>query len=116
MFEEENEESNPTQSTTTNQPTMPIMEQVEIKVHPGVNFHGELIIPKVEPIDWESLPIRELNIPIPITSKRRKNTTTKPIKFAPFQSKTLSKSKPTVNKGDQLFICDIKEFSYINLN
>ena len=27
----------------------------------------------------------------------------------------MTKPKPIVNKGDQLFICDIKEFSYINL-
>ena len=32
-----------------------------------------------------------------------------------FRSKTLTKSQPTVNKGDLLYICDIKEFSEINL-
>ncbi|KAL8124021.1 hypothetical protein AgCh_011867 [Apium graveolens] len=61
IFEEKKEEPKPTQSTTTNQPTMPIIVQVEIK------------------------------------------------------SKASSKPKPTVNKGDQQFIYDIKEFSDINL-
>ncbi|KAL8155490.1 hypothetical protein AgCh_000760 [Apium graveolens] len=108
VFEEEKEKTI-ANSVYYHKSTMSIMEQAEIKVHPDVNFHGEPIIPKDEPMDWESLPIPELNIPIPATSKRRKNIPRKSVKSIPFQSKTLSKANPTVNKGDQLFIYVIKE-------
>ncbi|KAL8147819.1 hypothetical protein AgCh_005219 [Apium graveolens] len=44
-FDEDRDEYMPTQSTTSNQTTMPTMEQGEFKVYLDKNFHGETIIP-----------------------------------------------------------------------
>ena len=84
----------------------------ELKVYPEINFHGEPIQPKDEPIDWDSLPVPDLNLPMP-SKKRSVRKKAKPI-LVP--AKVISKpQKPTVNKNDQLYICDIKEYSDIEL-
>ncbi|KAL8115285.1 hypothetical protein AgCh_021943 [Apium graveolens] len=114
-FDEDKEEYMPTQSTSTSQPVMPTMVQAKFKVYSDMNFHGEPIIPKDEPIDWESLSLPDLNILILTKLKKTKSRAIKKAKPVKLQSKALAKPKPTVNKGDQLFICDIKKFSDIDL-
>ena len=91
----------------TSQATMPVEE---LKIDPSMNYHGEPILPKDEPIDWENLPMPTFNFSIP-TKKRQVRKKPKPT----LQFKSVSKPKPTVNKDDLMYICDIKEFSDINL-
>ncbi|KAL8155012.1 hypothetical protein AgCh_000400 [Apium graveolens] len=103
-------------STTSTQTTKPSMVFEEFKVvDPTRNIHGEPIIPKDEPVDWDNLAIPELNFPIFNKPKKTKTRAIKKVKPVTLRSKTLSKSQSTVNKGDLLYICDIKEFSDINL-
>ncbi|KAL8115198.1 hypothetical protein AgCh_021871 [Apium graveolens] len=57
---------------------VPKEESVEIKVYHEVNYHGEPVVPKKEPIDWVSFPIPDLNIPLPTknrTSRKKKKPT-----------------------------------------
>ena len=75
-----------------------------------MNFYCEPIQPKDEPIDWDNLPMPSFNFSIP--TKKRKTRKPKPT-LAP--RKNISKPKPTVNKDDMMYICDIKEFTDINL-
>ncbi|KAL8124235.1 hypothetical protein AgCh_012030 [Apium graveolens] len=91
------------------------MDQSEFKIYPDIIFHGEPVIPKDEPVDWESLPLPDLNIPIQTKPRKTKKRAIKKVKPIRLESKALVKPKLTINKGDQLFICDIKEFSDINL-
>ncbi|KAL8120932.1 hypothetical protein AgCh_017929 [Apium graveolens] len=101
-FDEEKEEYMPTQSTTTSRPTLPTMEQAEFKVYSDINFHGKPIFPEDEPIDWESQPIPDLNIPIPTKPKKTKKRVVKQAKPIRIQSKALAKPKPTINKGETI--------------
>ena len=48
-------------------------------------------------------------------NQERQKKAVKMVKPIKLQSKSVAKPKPIINKGDQLFICDIKEFSDINL-
>ncbi|KAL8134025.1 hypothetical protein AgCh_009196 [Apium graveolens] len=48
-------------------------------------------------------------------TKRTESRAIKKVKPVSFRTKALTKARPTVNKGDFLYICDIKEFSEINL-
>ncbi|KAL8103767.1 hypothetical protein AgCh_028099 [Apium graveolens] len=105
----------PKYSTTSTQTSKPSVVHEEFKVDPAKNFHGEPIIPKDEAIDWESLPIPELNLPIFNKPKKTKIRAAKKVKHVTLRTKTLAKTQTTVNKGDLLYICDIKEFSKINL-
>lgn len=113
--DEELEDYIPKQSTSTTQTSKPSVVHEEFKVDPTKNFHGEPIISKDEPIDLESLPIPELNLPIFNKPKKTKSRAIKKVKPVIYRSKALTKAQPTVNKGDILYICDIKEFSEINL-
>ncbi|KAL8148041.1 hypothetical protein AgCh_005398 [Apium graveolens] len=114
-FNEDKEEYMPTQSTTTSQLAIPILEEAEFKVDPNITFHDEPVIPNDKPIDWDSLPLPDLNIPIYAKPKKIKKRAVMMVKPVKLQSKLVAKPKPIVNKPDQLFICDIKEFSDINL-
>ncbi|KAL8092156.1 hypothetical protein AgCh_034450 [Apium graveolens] len=69
---------------------------------------------KDEPVDWDSLPIPEPNFPI-FKTKETKKRASKKVNPLILRSKTPIKSKSTVNRGDMLYICDIREFSDINL-
>ncbi|KAL8112553.1 hypothetical protein AgCh_020031 [Apium graveolens] len=109
------EDYTPNQSTSPTQTSKPSVVQEESKVDPTRNFHGELIVPKDEPVDWDSLPLPELNLPIFNKLKKTKTRAIKKVKPVSLKTKTLTKAQPTVNKGDLLYICDIKEFPYINL-
>ncbi|KAL8114359.1 hypothetical protein AgCh_021280 [Apium graveolens] len=108
---EDKEEYMPTQSTTSSQSAIPTLEEAEFKVDPNITFHGEPVIPKDEPIDWDSLSLPDLNIPIYAKPRKTKKRVVRMVKDVKLQSKSMAKPKPIVNKGDQLFICDIKEFS-----
>ena len=113
--DEEMEDYIPKKSTTSTQTSKPLVVFEEFKVvDPTRNIHGEPIIPKDEPVDWDSLPIYELNFPI-FKIRETKKRASKKVKSVILKSKTLVKSKSIVNKGDMLYICDIKEFSDINL-
>ncbi|KAL8107131.1 hypothetical protein AgCh_023793 [Apium graveolens] len=114
-FSEDKEECMPTQSITSSQPAIPTLEDAEFKVDPNITFHGEPVISTNEPIDWDNLPLLDLNIPIYAKPRKIKKRVVKMVKPVKLQSKLVAKPKPIVNKGDQLFICDIKEFSNINL-
>ena len=114
--DEELEDQFPKKHTTTTQTSKPSVVFEEFKVvDPTRNIHGEPIIPKDEPVDWDSFLIPELNFPIFNKPKKTKTRAIKKVKPVTLKSKTLVKSQSTVNKGDTLYICDIKEFSDINL-
>ncbi|KAL8148766.1 hypothetical protein AgCh_005941 [Apium graveolens] len=62
---EEFEDQFPKKPTTTTQTSKPSVVFEEFKVvDPTRNIHGEPIVPKDEPVDWDILPIPELNLPI----------------------------------------------------
>ena len=82
---------------------------------PYRNIHGEPIVPKDEPIEWENIPIPDFNLPILSKPKRTKSRAVKKVKLSPLKSKSIVKAQPKVNKGDYLYLCDIKEFSDLNL-
>ena len=116
-FDEEGlEDQFPKKSTfTTTQTSMPSVAHEEFKIDPSKNFHGEPIIPKDEPIDWDSLLIPELNLPHFMKPKKTKTRAVKKVKPSTLRSKSLTKAQTKVNKGDIMYICDIKEFSDLNL-
>ena len=66
IVDNELENQFPKESTsTTTQASKPSVVFEDIKVvDPYRNIHGEPIVPKAEPIDWESLPIPDFNLPI----------------------------------------------------
>ena len=103
----------PTTSTQTSKPSV-VFEEFKV-VDPTRNIHGEPMIPKNKTVDWDSLSILELNFPIFNKPKKTKTRARKKVKPVTLRSKTLTKSQSTVNKGDLLYICDIKKFSDINL-
>ncbi|KAL8100349.1 hypothetical protein AgCh_032558 [Apium graveolens] len=94
---------------------MPSVAYEEFKIDPSKNFHDEPIIPKDESIDWDSLPIPELNLPQFIKPKKTKTRAVKKVKPSTLRSKSLTKAQTKVNKGDIMYIRDIKEFSDLNL-
>ena len=100
-------ESEYTEDKPASQATKPVEE---FRVDPSMNYHGEPILPKDEPIDWDNLPMPSFNFPIPT----KKGQTRKP-KTTLAPRKNISKPKPTIKKDDYVYICDIKEFSDINL-
>ena len=65
--------------------------------------------------DWDILPIPELNLPHFIKPKKIKTRAVKKVKPSTLRSKSLTKAQTEVNKGDIMYICDIKEFSDLNL-
>ncbi|KAL8088030.1 hypothetical protein AgCh_037971 [Apium graveolens] len=102
-----------TTSTHTSKPSV-VFEEFKV-VDLTKNIHGESIIPKDKPVDWDNLPIPELNFSIFNKTKKTKTRASKKMKLVTLRSKTLTKSQSTVNKGKLLYICDIKELSDINL-
>ena len=113
--DEELEDQFPKKPTTTTQTSKPSVVFEEFKVvDPTRNINGEPIIPKDEPVDWDSLPIPELNLPI-FKTKKTNTRASKKVKPVSLKSKALTKSQPTVNKRDLMYMCDIKEFSDLNL-
>ncbi|KAL8146795.1 hypothetical protein AgCh_004511 [Apium graveolens] len=85
------EDQFPKESTsTTTQASKPTVVFEDIKmVDPYRNIHGEPIVPKDEPIDWESLPIPDFNLPILSNPKRTKSRAVKKVKLSPLKSKSL---------------------------
>ncbi|KAL8115271.1 hypothetical protein AgCh_021929 [Apium graveolens] len=86
--DEEMEEYTPKQSITLTQTSKPSVVHEEFKVDPIKNFHGEPIVPKEGPIDWESLPIPELNLSIFNKEKKTKIRAIKKIKPGTLRTKT----------------------------
>ncbi|KAL8133843.1 hypothetical protein AgCh_009056 [Apium graveolens] len=68
-----------------------------------------------EPIDWDSLPIPELNLPHFMKPNKTKKRAVKKVKLLTLRSKSITEAQTKVNKGDIMYICNIKEFSYLNL-
>ncbi|KAL8146501.1 hypothetical protein AgCh_004288 [Apium graveolens] len=114
-FNEDKEDYMPTQSTNSSQPAIPTLKEAESKADSTITFHGDPVIPKDKPIDWDSLSLPDLNLPIFAKQRKTKKRVVKTVKPVKLQSKQVAKPNPNVNKGDQLYICDIKEFSDINL-
>ncbi|KAL8146162.1 hypothetical protein AgCh_004049 [Apium graveolens] len=79
------------------------------------NIDEPCVYKKDEPIDWESLPNPDFNLPILSKPKRTKSRAVKKVKLSPLKSKSLVQAKSKVNKGDYMYLCDIKEFSDLNL-
>ncbi|KAL8114648.1 hypothetical protein AgCh_021492 [Apium graveolens] len=67
------------------------------------------------PIEWDNIPIPDFSLPILSKPKRTKSRAVKKVKLSPLKSKSVVKVQPKVNKGDYLYLCDIKEFSDLNL-
>lgn len=65
-----------------------IIPEAELKVDPGMNFHGEPIQPKDEPIDWKKMSMLAFNLPI-LAKKRQVRRKPKPTLAPP---KFISKS------------------------
>ena len=63
-FDEDKEDYMPTQSTTTSQSVLPTVKEAEFKIDPNITFHGDHVVPKEEPIEWDNLPLPDLNLPI----------------------------------------------------
>ncbi|KAL8089554.1 hypothetical protein AgCh_039139 [Apium graveolens] len=117
IVDKELENQFPKESTpTTTQASKPsvVFENMKV-VDPYRNIHGEPIVPKDEPIEWENIPIPDFNLPILSKPKRTKSRAVKKVKLSPLKSKSLVKAQSKANKGDYLYLCDIKEFSYLNL-
>ncbi|KAL8100673.1 hypothetical protein AgCh_032796 [Apium graveolens] len=75
-------ESMPTKTQTS----MPSVAHEEFKIDPSKNFYGEPIIPKDEPIDWDSLPIPKLNLPQFMKPKKTKTRAVKKVKPSTLRS------------------------------
>ncbi|KAL8088330.1 hypothetical protein AgCh_038199 [Apium graveolens] len=76
------------ESITSTQTSKPSKVQDEFKVDPTKNFHGEPIVPKDEPIDWDSLPLPDLNLPIFNKLKKTKTRAIKKVKPMKLRTKT----------------------------
>ncbi|KAL8148652.1 hypothetical protein AgCh_005859 [Apium graveolens] len=96
---DDKEEYIPIQSTTSSQPAIPTLKEVEFKVDPNITFHGEPVIPKDESIDWDSLPLPDLNILIQVKPRKTKKKAIKKAKPVKIQSK--SPITPKLTKGDK---------------
>lgn len=89
-------------------------------VDSNFNIHGEPIIPKEEPIDWDNIKLPSFfNIPQPPKKPTRVKKSKPPLTSKKFTDKlklkSLPKPKPQPTKDDHVHICDIKEFSEIDL-
>ncbi|KAL8113381.1 hypothetical protein AgCh_020631 [Apium graveolens] len=82
-------ESTPT-TTQASEPSV-VFEDIKV-VDPYRNIHGEPIMPKDEPIEWENIPIPDFNIPILSKPKRTKSRAVKKVKLSPLKSKSLVKA------------------------
>ncbi|KAL8099250.1 hypothetical protein AgCh_031785 [Apium graveolens] len=103
--DEEMDDYIPKKSTTSTQTSKPSMVFEEFKVvDPTRNIHGEPIIPKDEPVDWNSLPVPKLNLLIFNKPKKTKTRASQKVKLVTLRSKTLTKSQSTVNKGDLILL------------
>ena len=83
---------------------------------PSINIHGEPIIPKEEPIDWDTINLPTFLTTLPLPKKqKRKPKSTPPITSKKFTQKQKPNPKPPISKDDYVHICDIKEISDIEL-
>ncbi|KAL8108799.1 hypothetical protein AgCh_025042 [Apium graveolens] len=117
IVDKELEDQFPKESTSsTTQASKPSVVFEDIRVaDPYKNIHGEPILPKDEPIEWENIPIPDFNLPILRKPKRTKSRAVKKVKLSPLKSKSQVKAQSKVSKEDYLYLCDIKEFSDLNL-
>ena len=84
--------------------------------NPTINIHGEPIIPKEEPIDWDTIKLPTFLTTLPLPKKqKRKPKSTPPITSKKFTQKQKPKPKSPISKDDYVHICDIKEISDIEL-
>ena len=81
---------------------------------PFMNIHGETIIPKEEPIDWDTIKLPTFLTSSPSSKKQKRRIESTPSK-ASIKFTQKPKSKPQNSKDDYVHICDIKEFSDIEL-
>ena len=104
------DETEETQSKSKPLPSIP----EPIVPNPFMNIHGETIIPKEEPIDWDTIKLPTFLTSSPPSKKqKRKIKSTPPPTSIKFTQKP--KPKPQASKDDYVHICDIKEFSDIEL-
>ncbi|KAL8116604.1 hypothetical protein AgCh_022950 [Apium graveolens] len=83
---------------------------------PTINIHGEPIIPKEEPIDWDTINLPTFLTTLPLPKKqKRKSKSTPPLNSKKFTQKHKPNPKPPISKDDYVHICDIKEISDIEL-
>ena len=82
-------------------------------IYPNFNIHGEPIIPKEEPIDWDNIKLATFITSLPPMKKQKKGSkkSVPPKTSKKFTQKYPHKPKPQITKDDYVHICDIKEFS-----
>ncbi|KAL8148108.1 hypothetical protein AgCh_005451 [Apium graveolens] len=97
----------PTPATTQASKSSVVFEDIKV-VDPYRNIHDEPIVPKDKPIEWDNIPIPDFSLPILSKLKRTKSRAVKKVKLSPLKSKLVVKAQPKVNKGDFLYLCDIK--------
>ncbi|KAL8157305.1 hypothetical protein AgCh_002124 [Apium graveolens] len=97
-FDKDKEDYMPAQSIITSQSVIPTVKEAEFKVDPNITFHSDPVVLKVEPIDWDSLPLPDLNLPIFAKQKKTKERVVKTVKPTKLKSTQVAKPKPTINK------------------
>ncbi|KAL8119031.1 hypothetical protein AgCh_016509 [Apium graveolens] len=80
-----------TPSTTQASKPSVVFEDIRV-VDPCRNIHGEPIVPKDEPIEWENIPIPDFNLPILSKPRRTKSRVVKKVKLSPLKSKSVVKA------------------------
>ncbi|KAL8088859.1 hypothetical protein AgCh_038574 [Apium graveolens] len=104
MVDKELENQFPKKSTpTTTQASKPsvIFEDIKV-VDPYRNIHGEPIVPKDEPVEWENIQIPDFYLPILNKPRRTKSRAVKKVKLSPLKSKSLVKAQSKVNELDEV--------------
>jgi len=76
----------PTPATTQASKPSVVFEDIRV-VDPYRNIHGEPIVPKDEPIEWDKIPIPDFSLPILSKPKRTKSRAVKKVKLSPLKSK-----------------------------
>ncbi|KAL8145899.1 hypothetical protein AgCh_003872 [Apium graveolens] len=99
-----------TQSISKPPPSIP----KPIMSDPFMNIHGETIIPKEEPIDWDTIKLPTFLTSSPPSKKQKRRIKSTPSR-ASIKFTQKPKPKPQASKDDYVHICDIKEFSDIEL-
>ncbi|KAL8157704.1 hypothetical protein AgCh_002416 [Apium graveolens] len=74
---------------------------------PFMNIHGETIIPKEEPIDWDTIKLPTFLTSSPPSKKQNRRIKSTPSK-ASIKFTQKPKLKPQASKDDYVHICDIK--------
>ena len=67
-----------TAKTQASKPSV-VFEDIRV-VDPYRNIHGEPIVPKDEPIEWDKIPIPDFNLPILSKPKRTKSRAVKKVR------------------------------------